>query len=175
MPTLEFKPRGIEFQYGTTRFKTVAGLNATQMEPWNADDIIFTASRNNLPPQLLNHVPAALWEETFDLVKARLAHKLKLQQEVVAATNELNRSSFCVKLCTPTAGLAILRKEEQDNTDLQQEWLALVQTEQAKYSDHGIHVSLLPEISFHGRRNRVRQIKVNVGLKFEIQDPGSKR
>ena len=154
--------------------KTVAGLNATQMEPWNADDIIFTASRN-LPPQLLNLVPAALWEETFDLVKARLAHKLKLQQEVVAATNELNRRCCCVTLCTPSVWMAILRKEEQDNTDLQQEWLALVQTEQAKYSDHGIHVSLLPEISFHGRRNRVRQIKVNVGLKFEIQDPGSKR
>jgi hypothetical protein len=108
------------------------------------------------------------------LVKARLAHKLKLQQEVVAAFNGINRSC-CSLLCSGQKMVAIVKKEEQDKNDLQREWLALVQSEQAKYESHGIHVTLLPEISLHGHRKHERQIKVNVGLKFEISEAGGNK
>jgi len=165
------------FKRGTTRFKTVAGLNATQLEPWNADDIIFTAGRNPVLAGRNNFLTLFLplcGRRQFDLVKARLAHKLKLQQEVVAAFNGINRSC-CSLLCSGQKMVAIVKKEEQDKNDLQKEWLALVQSEQAKYESHGIHVTLLPEISLHGHRKHERQIKVNVGLKFEISEAGGNK
>jgi hypothetical protein len=183
MPTLELKPMGSTKQQGSpVSFGEMLNSNICRVP--SIDEIVFTARRSPVPPQLIGKVDEALWEETYDLVKMRLARKLELKQEAFATMSKMMPSNpcclcpccLCCKMCCG-GGMnnlaAAQMKQQQDAQEERQAWLALVQSEQIKYSPCGIHVTLSDEMHISGGgKHRVRQTLVTVGLKFETAEAG---
>ena len=108
---------------------SLAGLS-----PAIDDELVWTTERSTVPPQLAGRIPAEAWAATFDAVRSRRAEELDFERMTLQSF--ASNPPVC---CMPCAIFS-----EQKSGEVQREahenelaWLALVQSEQAKYRAYG--------------------------------------
>lgn len=138
MPTFELKPMG------TTNNKHV-GMGAMLSRGGHAmaaaiptiDDVVWTAERSVVPPQFAGRIPAEVWASTFDALRTRYAADLETAREGIKSFGGGLPMIPCCVPCIIIAGGSRMGELQQRAHEMEQAWLTLVQSEQAKYQPYG--------------------------------------
>ena len=141
--------------YGGAGFELKPQMRMSIMN-LNVEDIVWTQSRDNVPPMLNGRVSLSQWQATFDALEA-------ICRKMCDGVKSLMPWVFipCCVCCVIPKMVSIQREVHAD-------YFTLVQAEQKKYHSAGIQVTLARELQSAGVGSNLYLNDEVVGLRFII-------